>query len=75
MFTNDYDILTPEEAMDYLNIGKNAIYELLGSGAIKGFRIGTRWKIPKKALDDYIEGKINEKTSQKGGNYNEKSQH
>ena len=75
MFTNDYDILTPEEAMDYLNIGKNAIYELLGSGVIKGFRIGTRWKIPKKALDDYIEGKINEKTSQKGGNHNEKNQH
>ena len=60
MFATDYDLLTPEEAMDYLNVGKNAIYELLGTGEIKAFRIGTRWKIPKKSLDDYIDGKVNQ---------------
>lgn len=63
MFTTDYDILTPEEAMDYLNIGKNAMYELLGSGEIKGFRIGTRWKIPKKSLDEYVDTKIKKNRS------------
>ena len=55
MFDNEYDILTPEEVMDYLNIGKNSVYTLLNSGELKGFRIGRNWKIPRKALDLYVD--------------------
>ena len=56
--TVDYEILTPEDVMDYLYIGRNAVYKLLKSGELKAFRVGRNWKIPKKALDEYIDSNI-----------------
>lgn len=55
MFENGYDILTTEEVMELLNIGKNAIYKLLASGELKAFRVGRNWKIPRKEVDAYID--------------------
>mgnify|MGYP003328327216 CR=1 FL=1 len=46
--------LTPEEAADILHCGMNAIYKLLNDGKIKAMRIGRRWKIPKRAVQEYI---------------------
>ena len=60
MFENPYDILSPEEAMDALRIGKNSIYVLLNSGKIKGFKVGRNWKIPRKSIDKYIDKNIKE---------------
>ena len=40
MGTNEYYILTPEDVMEELCIGRNAIYKLLDSGELKGFRVG-----------------------------------
>lgn len=48
------DILTAEEACEALRIGYNAMYELLNSGKLKGFRNGRVWRIPKVAVQDYI---------------------
>ena len=61
MAENPYYILSPEEAMDELQIGRNAIYKLLASGELKGFKIGRNWKIARKAIDAYIDEKIEEK--------------
>lgn len=47
-------VLTIQELMEVLNIGRNSAYELFSSGAIRAFRIGSRWKIPKDAVIDYI---------------------
>lgn len=58
MLENPYDILTPEDVTEELMIGKNTIYNLLNSGELKGFRVGRNWKIPRKALDEYIDRKI-----------------
>lgn len=58
MLENPYDILTPEDVTEELMIGKNAIYNLLNSGELKGFRVGRNWKIPRKALDEYIDKQI-----------------
>ena len=58
MFENSYDVLTTYEVMDYLNIGKNSLYKLLNSGKLKGFRIGKTWKIPRKAIEKYIDENI-----------------
>ena len=55
MFNDDYEILTIDEVMDYLNTGRNSVYKLLISGKLKGFRIGRVWTIPKKSLDKYID--------------------
>lgn len=52
------EILTVEEMMEILNVGKNTAYQLLESGEIKAFRIGRLWKIPRKSIYDYIERKV-----------------
>ena len=52
---NEYsEILTVEDVMEILNIGKNAAYDLFRSGEIKCFRLKNRWKVPKQAVVDYI---------------------
>ena len=54
MFEEYADILTAEEACEALRIGYNALYELLNSGKLKGFRNGRVWRIPKQAIQIYI---------------------
>ena len=58
MMNTENEILSPEEVRRYLNIGRNAIYTLLNTGELKGFRVGHKWKIPRKALDEYIDKNI-----------------
>ncbi len=48
------DILTAEEACEALKIGRNAIYSLLNSGKLKGYRSGRVWKVPKEAVREFI---------------------
>lgn len=48
------DILTTEEACEALRVGYNALYTMLNSGKLKGYRDGRIWKIPKLAVREYI---------------------
>lgn len=43
-----------------LNIGKNTAYNLLTSGEIDSFKVGSVWKIPVSSINDYIERKCRE---------------
>jgi len=54
MFNDFNDILTPEDLLDILFIGKTTLYKLLNSGEIQSFKIGKKHKIPKQALIEYI---------------------
>lgn len=57
-----YDtLITPEEAARILGCGKNSIYKILKSGKLKAIRIGRIWKIPRRAIREYIitESKMN----------------
>ena len=54
MLNDLYEILSVEETMDYMLIGKNKLYSLLQSGKLKGFRVGRKWRIPRKSIQDYI---------------------
>lgn len=56
IFTNEEEraLMTPPELADYLGIGRNLAYQLLKDGTIKGFRIGTQWKVSRQAVDSYI---------------------
>lgn len=49
------ELLTVEDLMELLNVGKNTAYQLLENGEVKAFRIGRVWKIPRKSVYDYIE--------------------
>ena len=42
--SDNYEIWTTDEVMDYLLIGRNTLYNLLRNGKIKGFKIGSCWK-------------------------------
>lgn len=48
------DLMTVEEACEALKIGKNALYALLASRSLKGYRNGRVWRIPKRAVEEYI---------------------
>ena len=48
------DIMTVYDVAGALFIGKNRVYELLGKGILKGFRIGRVWKIPREVVQEYI---------------------
>ncbi len=57
---NQYsDIMSVPDVAEVLSIGKNRVYELLENNAIKGFKIGRVWKIPKEALQEYIKVQSN----------------
>ena len=50
-----YDtLITPEEAAELLGCGMNTIYKLLKVGKVKAMRIGRIWKIPRRAIQEYI---------------------
>ncbi|GAA1622681.1 hypothetical protein GCM10009733_019150 [Nonomuraea maheshkhaliensis] len=47
-------LLRPEEAADYLGIGRTKIYELIRSGALRSVRIGTLRRIPATSLTEFV---------------------
>ena len=48
------DILTFQEWQELLKVGKNTLLDLLHNNDIEAFKIGSRWKIPKTAVLEYI---------------------
>lgn len=54
MFHDYDDILTVEELMEVLKIGKNTAYRLLNTGQIKSIKFGRTHRIPKSNVLDYI---------------------
>ena len=58
MFANLDDILSIEQFCELLDIGKSTGYNLLRNGTVKGFKMGKKWKIPTKAVEEYILAKI-----------------
>lgn len=48
------DIMTVEDLMAYLNIGRTTAYKLLQSGKIKVLRIGHIYRISRESVEDYV---------------------
>ena len=60
-FLDDYpDVLLPEEAKEILGIGRNKIYTLLKTKELPAKKIGRQYRIPKKALSDYLNSWYND---------------
>lgn len=47
-------ILTVPQLADFLNIGRNAAYDLVNSNQIKVIRIGKNIRIPRHAVLEYL---------------------
>ena len=54
MLENCDDLLTLEETCEVLKMGRSAVYGLLQSGTLKGFRNGRVWRIPKLAVEQFV---------------------
>ena len=53
---DDYpDVLTPDEAMEVLCVGRNTIYNLLKDGTIPSRCLGKLYRISKKCLQDFMD--------------------
>lgn len=48
------ELITIEQVMAILKIGKNTAYRLLEDKKIEAFRIGNKWKIPRSSVYKYI---------------------
>ena len=47
-------ILTREEVMEALKIGKSTFYKLIHDGILKGFKEGNRYKVPLSSVEAYV---------------------
>lgn len=65
-FANYDEIMTVNDLMECLKIGENTAYDLVKSGEIDSFMIGTRNKrVLKQSVIKYIERSINQGTGAK----------
>ena len=55
-------LLTVEDLMPILGIGRNTAYELVRTGQIFSIRIGRQLRIPKQALIDFVNKGQHEKS-------------
>jgi excisionase family DNA binding protein len=52
------EILTPRELIEFLPIGRNAVYRALKTGAIKSIRVGQKLLVTKAAVREFLGGNI-----------------
>lgn len=52
------EILTREEVMEVLKIGRSTFYKLLQTGELKGFKEGNRYKVPVESIEEYVYKKM-----------------
>ncbi|MBR4319347.1 MAG: helix-turn-helix domain-containing protein [Oscillospiraceae bacterium] len=53
-------ILTREEVMEVLKIGKSTFYKLVHEGRLKSFKEGNRYKVPSSSVNEYVSKKMKE---------------
>ena len=50
----DKDILTIEEAAEYLRLGKRSVYKLAKSGQLPAKMVLNKWRFEREALRDWV---------------------
>lgn len=55
----EQEIMTREEVMEKLKIGRSIFYRLFREGKLKGYMDGNRIKVPASAVEEYIQNKMN----------------
>ena len=54
MFAEYGDIVSVDDVMKMLHIGRSAAYSLLQNGAIRTVKVGRKYIIPKQSVMDFI---------------------
>lgn len=52
------EVLTRDEVMEILKIGRNTFYRLIHEGKLKGYKDGNKFKVLSTSVNDYIADKI-----------------
>ena len=52
------EFLTPLEVQQLLYIGRNTFYKLVNSGELPAFRVGKLWRVTRKDLITFFDGKL-----------------
>ena len=60
------EIMIPREAAEYLSVHVRTIYRLAKNGEIPGRKLGGSWRFKKDALDEWLSGRENPSSDQKG---------
>ena len=54
------EILTRDEVMEMLKIGRSTFYKLIQEGRLKGFKEGNRYKVPLSSVEEYVKNRVQE---------------
>lgn len=57
-------LLTVREVAEMLRVHQRTAYRLITSGSIKAIKIGSQWRVPERALMDFLEKGWQESASQ-----------
>lgn len=60
------DVLTVQNLMAVMQIGRSAAYRLIQSGEIQSVRVGTSVRIPKRYFEEYLDKKSKESYAHTG---------
>ena len=61
MFPDYPDIVTVSQLQKMLGISRHLAYSLIGSGQIRGLKLGNAFRIPKVSVIDYVIGEDSER--------------
>jgi len=50
-----YELLTVQDVMDRLRVADETIYRHIRSGKLRAVRVGSLWRIPEDALDEFLQ--------------------
>lgn len=53
-YNNPYELVSVTEAAELLQVSRTKMYSILRQGQLKTFRMGSHYKIPRAAVDEYI---------------------
>lgn len=48
------DVLSPEDLIKFLRLGRSTVYDLLGAGTISSVRLGRQYRVSKRALGAFL---------------------
>lgn len=54
IFSKYNDVVTVEDVMEMLHLGRVTVYSLLKSGRIHTLRVGKKYVIPKKSVIEFL---------------------
>lgn len=54
----DATLLEPREVAHELRMHVISVYRLLKQGRLRGYKKGSRWKVPREALAEYLVGRV-----------------